>query len=292
MAIPLRRTEEKSISIKSTFQLPTAMTEPKSLLEENTWMIYSPKKIGKTSLAAQFPKSLIFSFEPASRRVRAYQVDCPTWADFKNYVSLLEREKHDFRTAVLDTGFDAYNRCLEYVCEINNIKHPSDKQDFGGTWKKVGDEFRAVQNKIAALGMGIVVICHDKAKENETFTGQRFDQVIPKLSNQADDYYRAALDNVIYFHKRGAQRFLTIRGTDYIFAGVSYGDEISPAFRTPDGEMIASIYAGDSAQDAFNNLKEAFECKIEETFSDETKIFEEESIKQSIRNKLKKGSKK
>ena len=58
-------------------------------------------KIGKTSLIASFPKSLIFSFEPGTNALdNVYKVNITSWRDFKLYVKQLQKdglkEKFDF----------------------------------------------------------------------------------------------------------------------------------------------------------------------------------------------------
>ena len=58
-------------------------------------------KIGKTSLIASFPKSLIFSFEPGTNALNnIYKVNITSWKDFKLSVKQLQndkvKEKFDF----------------------------------------------------------------------------------------------------------------------------------------------------------------------------------------------------
>lgn len=62
---------------------------------------YGAAKIGKTSLIASFPKSLIFSFEPGTNALdNVYKVNITSWRDFKLYVKQLQKdglkEKFDF----------------------------------------------------------------------------------------------------------------------------------------------------------------------------------------------------
>jgi hypothetical protein len=139
------------------------------------------------------------------------------------------------------------------------------------------------------MGMGIIVVCHEKLKESETVGGQKFDQIIPDLTGQADTYYRAAIDNVVYMHKRGRQRFLVIRGSDYCMAGIGFSP--SEHFGTPDGAEISAIPMGNNPQEAFENFKSAYHNEQCEPFEDETKRFEDEEIAKSIRKHLKKAQK-
>jgi hypothetical protein len=82
-------------------------------------LIYGTKKIGKTSLAAQFPDALFMMFEPGGKALSIYQVDCSTWSNALGYLDLLEAQKKagtlKYRTIVLDTGFEAFQKCFEYI---------------------------------------------------------------------------------------------------------------------------------------------------------------------------------
>jgi hypothetical protein len=260
-------------------------------METTSWMLYGVKRIGKSSLATKFPGAIVFKFEIASQRVHSMSCDCPNWAYFLKYLDLLKEEKLQAgdnwsrKIAVIDTPFEAYARCKEYICKQNGITYTSDARDHGGIWDKISSEFRRVHMELQALGLGLIVVCHDQVNECSTRSGQKFDMVIPKLSKQADDLYRAIIENVIYYHYRDRQRWMTLRGSDFVFAGV-IGDEDDPVFMTPEGKKIYAVYAGETAGEAFTNLEAAFNCQQEFSFADESEQFEKEAQTASIKDKI------
>lgn len=272
--------------------LPTAIESENAGggMETTSWMLYGVKRIGKSSLAAKFPGSIVFKFEIASQRVKAVACNCPSWEYFLRYLELLKEEKRQSgdqwlrKIAVIDTPFEAYARCKEYVCRQNGISYTSDARDHGGIWDKISSEFRRIHMELQSLGLGLVVVCHDQLTECSTRSGQRFDMVVPKLSKQADDLYRAIIENVIYYHYRDRQRWMTLRGSDFVFAGV-IGDEDDEVFITPDGRKIHAVYAGETATEAFTNLEAAFNCEQEYSYSDESEQFEKEAQKLAISKK-------
>lgn len=271
--------------------LPTQATASCGGIGDTSFLIYGKKRIGKSSLAAQFPGAIVFAFESASNRVKAHRVMCETWDKFLGYIQLIKKTpNHPYKIAVLDTGFEAYSRCKEYLCRKNGIEFTSDAKDHGGIWDKISAEFRRAHIELQSLGLQLIVVCHEQLVEQETRAGQKFDMVAPKLSKQADDYYRACIENVVYYHHRDRQHWLTLRGSDYVFAGV-VGDEDAPAFMTPDGEKIYAVYAGESPREAFENLLAAFNCEQEATFADETEKFEEIEMTNSMRKKVTKQNK-
>lgn len=291
--LPKKLTPVAPVSVNGelgSLTLPVSVTGVTGGMELSSWLLYGVKRIGKSSLASKFPGAIVFKFEIASQRVKSFNCDCPSWAHFLKYIDLLRAEKMKAgsawarKFAVIDTPYEAYARCKEYVCKQNGITYTSDDRAFGGIWDKISAEFRRVHMELQSLGMGLCVVCHDELKECTTRAGQKFDMVIPKLSKQADDLYRAIIENVIYYHYRDKQRWMTLRGSDYIFAGV-IGDEDDPVFMTPEGKKIYAVYAGETATEAYNNLKAAFECQQTETYADDTEQFEEESLAASIRAK-------
>jgi len=277
-----------TVAIPTGLSLPTDVTGDTVSISDDIWLIYGPKRIGKTSLAAQFPGALLMAFEIASRSVHAKRVDCTSWEKFLGYVKLLMKEKHEFKTAIIDTGLEAYKMCLDFSCKKYGFDHPGGQNDYGASWSKVNDEFRKPFLELSAAGMNLVIVCHERLKENETRGGQKFDSVIPALSSQADEFFRAMVGNMVYYHMRGKERFIQIRGTDYIAAGVG-GEE---HFLTPSGEQVFAVPAGNSYQSAFYNIISAFNNEQEYTFADETQKYDEEKVQDSIRKHLRTAQKK
>lgn len=280
-------TPSVSASTLANLVLPTVKSAAITVLGVISWLIYGVKKIGKTSLAVHFPDSLLFCFEPGAKALEAFKVDIPSWAYFLKYIELLEREFKAgtlrFKTFIIDTGFEAYARCLEHVCKELGMKYPSEGKDRGIAWNQVSTEFRRAHNRLCALGMGMVILCHDKMIECETRAGQKFDMVVPKLQSQSDDYYRATVDNLVYYHYRDKERFLTIRGSDYMMAGVASETN----FKTVDGIPVYAIPMGNSSEEAYQNVIDAFNNLQNESFEEESKRFEDEALAASMRKKLK-----
>jgi hypothetical protein len=280
-----------NVAAKATqaLSLPNSPSVPSEELGNYSWLIYGTKKIGKTSLAAQFPEALFMMFEPGGKALAIYQVDCSTWEKALGYLSLLEKQKSagtlKYKTIVVDTGFECYQKCFEYVCEKENIEYPR-MDNFGKDWKKVSNEFRSFHNRIGGLGTGLVVLCHEKMKESMTRTGNKFDMMVPNLSSAADDYYRAIIDNVAWYHYRNRERFLLLKGTDYALAGTAI--QANHKFLTTKGEPLYAIPMGDSAAEGFQYILSAFDNKQTGSYKEDTEKFIEEAVKVSVHKKLKK----
>lgn len=70
-------------------------------------------KIGKTSLIASFPNSLIFSFEPGTNALDGiYKINITSWKDFKLAVKQLANDKVKEKFQFL--GIDTVKVCRFY----------------------------------------------------------------------------------------------------------------------------------------------------------------------------------
>lgn len=237
-------------------KLPTAVSEVSSKMEDYSWLIYGRKKIGKTSLTQHFDGQLHMMFEPGAKALELFKVDIPAdegWKHAREYRDLLIAGDHQFRNIVIDTGPTAYDRCLEWTCASMGISHPSD-ESWGKGWKAVTNEFKRFHLDILAKGLGLVVLGHDHVREITKENGDAFNQVYPRMATGAEDFYSGVIDIIAYYRYVRDQRWLQIRGDDYVMAGC----RCEKNFLTPDGEPVFNIPMGDSSEEAYGNLVKAF----------------------------------
>ena len=241
--------------------LPDEMSEPATNIEDYNMMIFGPKGIGKTSLASRFNNSLTMAFEPGGKALRTYQRAVPNWIHFRKYIAMLSEDPGKFTTVVIDTAQIAYNRCMDYACEEAGISHPSEGA-YGAGWKRVAQEFERQMNSLMSIGMGIVAVAHDKDDEVETKSGRKFNKMIPALTGQCDEYFSGPIDVVGYYHYDGEQRWLQIRGSDYVTAKC----RLEENFIAKDGQPVFKIPMGTTPDEAYSNLVRAFNNKQEDSY--------------------------
>ena len=257
-ALPTKTTRDSSDDLS----LPTKVSTPSQSFQDYTWLIYGDRKIGKTSLVAQFDKTFIMSFEPGTKALEVMQRDVPKWEHFKKYVELLKDDK-EFKTVAIDTGALAYERCMEFVCARDGMEHPSDGS-YGKGWKAVQIEFMLQHSDLFNTGKGIFVLAHSKEKTITSLSGTEYQVIGPDLSGQADGYYAGVIDNICYYHYMGKKRYLRIRGSENVIAGT----RCEGKFLTPGGEQIVNIPMGNCAEEAHANLLKAFNNKQTDTYAD------------------------
>jgi len=250
--------------------IPTERSKPSPNLMDYTWLIYGDKGIGKTSLAAQMDsdgegKVLFAMFEPGGRALSIFKTDTITdWGFFRDIVSALQADRQGYNTIVIDPGSTAYQRCLEWVCKSLNIVHPGMVKDYGASWSQVNTEFQQLHSQIASLGMGFIVLAHDKEAERERRSGATYTKTVPVMSGSTEEFYAGIVDVIAHYEYRGKERFLRIRGDEDCEAKC----RLDHAFLTPGGARIVRIPMGSNPREGFRNLKTAFQNKQTQTFAD------------------------
>jgi hypothetical protein len=285
MALERKTTTAPPIQTRAAgkvYSLPTAPTEPVDDLGAFSFLIYGQKKIGKTSLWAD-EDALYFMFEPGAKALRIKRVDIATWEDALGYLTALEKAAKKPKTVIIDTGFEAHQKCMTYVCKKEGIEYPRE-DNFGKDWTKIKNELRGFHNRLFALGVGVVVLCHETVKENQTYAGVKYDQITPLLAKAGDDFYRAVIDNVWWYHYRGKQRFIQIRGTDHAMSGTAL--QADRFFKTSSGEPVYAIPIPNDPHKGMEAIRAAFHNKQAQSFKDETEQFSDRSVKDSISKKV------
>jgi hypothetical protein len=270
------------------FVLPTTKSVISTNLFDYSILCYGRKKIGKTSLFSQVDKNLFFLFEAGAKAQSVYKVptngDCFTsWDDVESYLKQLKSNKF-FNSVTIDTGKPAYDLCLEAYCQENNITHPSKAKDFGASWAGVNKQFKNAHLHIAGAGMGLMVLAHEKV---ETFTagdGKEYERTTMAFSPALNEFYEGIIDIIMHYGYIGKERFLTIRGNEFLTAGI----RLEGNFLTPRGaeiysdylkgknkfvseigkEQIEKIPCGTSSAETYKNLLKAFNNEQTETYKD------------------------
>lgn len=235
--------------------LPTKRSKPVQDMLQLSWLIYGAKKIGKTSMCARFPDAMCLMCEPGGKSLEIYQRPVPSWKHFTGYLDLLLEGKHNFKTVVIDTVDELYDRCFEHMCKKLVIEHPNDEKDYGKSWGLIGDEFVNQLKRLLESKLGVVLISHMKFADIEKPDGEIFKTIVPTVSNQGQKFLTAVIDIWACYKYVGEHRYLEVRGSDFIGAGVrTEKNFLHPKSKKP----IRRIPMGNTADEAYHNLREAF----------------------------------
>lgn len=176
--------------------LPTAKTPPKLDLANLNMLIYGAPKIGKSTFCSNADEALFIATEAGLNSLDVYQVRVSTWAELLATAKDVADTEHKFKTIVVDTIDNAYRMCLEHVCALNKIQHPSDL-DYGKGYGLVNNEFTRVLTKLSLLPQGLILVSHAQDKEMQTRTGKVM-KTIPTLPDAARKIVLGMADMILY----------------------------------------------------------------------------------------------
>lgn len=229
--------------------LPTDPTEPVTELGRYSMLLYGLEKIGKTTLAAQFPDAFFLLCEPGGKALSIYAREVKSWADFKTYLNLLDSNPGKFGTVVVDTVDLAFKLCEKYVLAKLGVQHESD-EEWGKGWSLVRDEFALSMARIVNGARGTIFVSHAMDKKVKRRNGATSDRVVPTMANQARQVLEPMVDIWTYYqYNEQGGRVLTIKGDDSIAAGHRCKGHFAG---------VSEIDMGKSPEEGYRNYVAAF----------------------------------
>jgi hypothetical protein len=236
---------------KEAFTLAKELSTPVPNLGGYIMLLFGAKKIGKTTLTAQFPNTYHMMFEPGGKALSIYQDLYSTWARVKRGVALLETDNR-FETVSWDPVDIAFKLCEKFTNKELGVTHPSEA-DWGKGWARLRDEFTLTVNRLANSGKGIVLVSHDTVKEITKRDGGKYDVVTSTMPGMARDIIEGLVDIWAYYGYEGDRRMLYIRGDDHLSAGHRLTNHF-----TWKGEAVRAIDMGSTAEEAYANFTACF----------------------------------
>lgn len=230
-------------------------------------LIYGQPKIGKTTLAAQFPKNLLLAFEPGYNGLDNAMVQPITkWSEFKQVLRQLAQEevKNKFDTITIDTADIAWDYCEKFICSSNV------NENTGETPKTLGDipwgkgfdlckkEFDNALRQIAMLGYGLVLISHEQLKNVKTESGEEYQKFMPTLPDRPKLIANRLVDIIAYLRLSTAdgKRYIYTRGNERFEAGSRFV-YLAPKIEMTYNNLVEELYKAIEQQAQEHNTKAA-----------------------------------
>jgi len=217
-------------------------------------VLYAPEKFGKTSFGCHAP-SPIFLMTAGETGLLSliesgqvpptphFPADFKTWDELVEAARAILRERHDYRTLVLDTGNGAEQMLMAHVCEREFEGKWGDFNSYGrgmaaaipvwADFLKLLDEVR-VRRKMAVL-----FLHHSKVKAFQNPAGKDWDQWRPEAVDKLWSLTHKWADVITFFGSKVSvyddkakgeeARYLRCNASAAIVAGNRYGmpDEIT-----------------------------------------------------------------
>ena len=257
--------------------IPREPVEPSGNLTDYCVFIFGAKGVGKTSLAAQFPGSVILQLEPRRRslRVRQYEVrpmsikeltrkgitDSP-WTKIKEFIA--EAIKDDTVDHIcIDTADKFYDAAFIHHCTKKGVENPSECNDWGQTWDAIRWDVEEQVNKILYSDLGCLLTSHTKLRENEEdMEGTEF--YAPTCKPAMWQILKAAADYSFFYGFLSSKRVLRMRGSEERY-WLACGPE--DHFLSPEGNRVETISMGVTSTEAYQQLTNSFKNKVQDISS-------------------------
>lgn len=262
-------------------------------------MFYGLPGIGKTSLAAQFPKALICGFEMGTNGLDdIYVQQILSWSDWKKVCTQLKQPevKEKFDTIVIDTADSAWEMCVKSVCASHGVDKLGDI-GWGEGWSEAKRKYAQSFKDIAELGYGIVFISHSSEKTMKDENKEEYIQINVALPQKPYDIVNKMVDLIGYIREidledgtrdryvffRGDKRFFAKSRFKYIEPAVKFSyDNIVKAIYEAIDKQVAETGKGSAPSDAQNTYVQLdFDALIEEAKILWGQVVQQEKVEQA-----------
>ena len=240
--------------------------------------IYSLPKVGKTSMACQFPKNLLLGFEHGWNAIGGVKaIDVTKWADFKVILRQLEKPeaKTMYDTITIDTIGIAWDACEQYICAQNGVQKIADIP-WGGGYSACKKEFESCLRKITQLGYGLVIIAHVERRIEKRADDSEVEILGPAIPKRAYEIVNQLVDIIGYIdvtwdEEGNSERWLYTRKTPTVMAGSRF-KYLAPKIKFGYQELVDAIA---EAIEKSENIDGAKVVDKQETIIEETLSFNE-----------------
>ena len=240
--------------------------------------IYSLPKVGKTSLACQFPKNLLLAFEKGYNAIGgAKPVDIMKWSDFKLVLRQLEKPeaRQLYDTVTIDTVGLAWDMCEQFTCAQNGVQKIGDIP-WGGGYSACKKEFESCLRKITQLGFGLVVIAHVDKRTEKRADDSEVEILGPAIPKRAYEIVNQLVDIIGYIdvswdEEGNSERWLYTRKTPTVMAGSRF-KYLAPKIKFGYQELVTAISEAIDKSEKLDGavVVETIEQKIEESLDYKT----------------------
>lgn len=274
-------------------------------LTDKTFLFYGEAGTRKTSVAAEFPNSLLAAFEIGYKYIDGvYAQHITNWAEFKRFVRKLDDDKvkEKWDVIAIDTISLAYSACYDYILKQQGVDDPGDI-GYGKGWRLIRKEFEKTILKIPQMGYGLVLIAHaDENTYDEDHKSTKVD-----IDKRPAAIIKGLADFIIYLRKvyKNSEEKTFENQTVYAYTQLvdietktrlnqlspefeftyeNLKDEIKKALEKK--KVQEGIVTDDSRQKLYSTETQSFEDIQEETISIAKQLIEEngDDIKETVNN--------
>lgn len=168
-------------------------------------VLYGVEGIGKTTLAAQFPKPLFLDTEDGTRQLEVDRVSCPDWRTLQGAVAELAVEPAGYQTIVIDSIDWAERSLVEFVCKKDG-KSSIEDYGFGKGYTVVAEHMSRFVESLDNLhraGLHVLLVAHAKVQRTSPpDQTDGYDRYELRLSKQVAPIVKEWADALLFANYR------------------------------------------------------------------------------------------
>ena len=207
-------------------KIPALQQSPEYLI------IFSKPKVGKSSLCAELPESLLLDLENGSNKIDAVKVKASNVNEIVQWGNKILEANKPYKYLIIDTATALEEICIPYAEELYS------KSAVGKKWKTEGKSeygsvlnlpngsgyywlrlsFENIMNYLSTLAPRIILLAHVKdimlEKNGIEFSGAELD-----LTGKLKRIVSSKSDAIGYLYRKGNKNILSFKTTDTINCG-------------------------------------------------------------------------
>lgn len=279
--------------------LPDDPIEPSDDFDDYVKVIYGRKQVGKTTLVASFPDTLVNMTEKGRSGLRIKQWpdwrsklnEDPSWTltfeEEKNFLTaLVEHGKGKYKQLAIDTIDQLWSICVNKVLQDADVEKLADVGDWGAGWVESNRLMKELLETVTKSGLGLLLVSHVTTGERKSFTDANVLETVPTMDKRAWAWVQERADFVFLYDMIGSDRVMAVRGDSFIQAGCSPEGR----FLDSNGEPINKIKMPDDPTKGYETLLAGFNNELEDYEREKAR---KEAIRQAaLKDKIKKNAKK
>lgn len=214
-------------------------------LWERSALWHGQPKIGKTTLAAQFPNPIFACTEDGLGDLEVFEksiqdtIKCTPsgknqfteefvgpsgWETFKTVIHDLYNRDHSFQTFIVDTVDNLWLRCVKWHTVHHKVEYENDGAlGYGKGGNLICRDFADTLAWAKRLPMGLILISHSQDKEYTDSQGKKKSRIVCTLPNKAMQVVNGMVDLIFYFTYEGDRRVIKTKSGPNYDAGSRIG---------------------------------------------------------------------
>jgi hypothetical protein len=168
------------------------------------FLVYGPEGVGKSTFASNAPSPIFLSTEKGTDFLDVARFpEIHAWEEAQEALRILAKEKHDYKTIVIDTVDSLEQILFAHIASTNGVRSVYDVGGgFGRGEKAAAEEWRRYISLLEQLfeqkKMNIIFLAHTTIKTQRNPSGADYDKFVIAIHESASSMMRRWVDLILF----------------------------------------------------------------------------------------------